>query len=709
MTKDDRLPRSDERQEFDTLTFVVAGLGVVLSCAHLFLAIFPWLSELQRNILHFAGFSILCALIYPIWGGRKGRSSRSTLFVDIAIAGIICIASIHLAFAEDWIYARNVRLSTMDWITISIAILGTIELTRRASGLVIPVLIILALTYVAFWGSWIKNVFTFPGLSLETVLFRSVYGDFALFGTIASISSTYVFLFIIFGAFLIRSGAGEFVVDAARILAGRLTGGPGLIAVIASALTGTIFGSAIANTASTGVITIPLMKRAGFPAKFAGGVEAAASTGGQLMPPIMGAGAFVMASFTQISYEYIILVATLPAILYFLSVAFFVRIEARRLNLAAMTTESPTIKEAILRGGASFIIPITVLIALLVSGFTPTYAAVIGILTVIASSWLTKHPMGPRAIIEALASGARNMVRTAIILCAVGLVVNVITTTGIGNIFSLMISAWSGGNLMIAIVLVALASLILGMGLPVTAAYIVLATLSAPALAGMISDLTVIQLMADGALPEAAKPILMLHAPEVVQLLNAPMSYSQASEIVSGLPLEIIQPLRQMVLPQETAMTALLSAHMIIFWLSQDSNVTPPVCLAAFTAATIAKSPPMATGFASWKLAKGLYILPVLFAYTPLLSGDWGAALTTFFFAVFGIYGLAAGLQGAAEYPLPILRRVIFGAVGAACIWPHSLLINAIGVVLVVFSLIANLRFDRHMEPSLAETSTTSG
>jgi TRAP transporter 4TM/12TM fusion protein len=704
MTDEEQKPGTGATEKFGALTMFVTGLGVCLSAAHLFLALFPWLSELQRNILHFAGFSIMCALIYPIWGASEPRTSRSALIVDITIAVIVCAVSIHLAFAEDWIYARGVRLSTLDWIAISLAVIAAIELTRRASGLVIPILIVLALTYVAFWGSWLEGIFSFPGLSMETVLFRSVYGDFALFGTIASISSTYVFLFIIFGAFLIRSGAGDFVVDAARILAGRLTGGPGLIAVIASALTGTISGSAIANTASTGVITIPLMKRAGFPAKFAGGVEAAASTGGQLMPPIMGAGAFVMASFTQISYEYIVLVATLPAVLYFLSVAFFVRIEARRLNLTATSAEGPTLLEALKDGGASFIIPITVLITLLVSGFTPTYAAVIGILTVIASSWLTKRPMGPRGVVEALGIGARNMVPTAVILCAVGLVVNVITTAGIGNTFSLMISDWSGGNMLIAIVLIALASLVLGMGLPVTAAYIVLATLSAPALAGMISDLTVIQFMADGALPEAAKPILMLHAPDLAPLLSAPMPYGQAADIVAGLPLEIIGPLRQLTVPPEAAMTALLSAHMIIFWLSQDSNVTPPVCLAAFTAATIAKSPPMATGLASWKLAKGLYIMPIMFAYTPILSGDWDAALIIFFFAVFGIYGLAAALQGAAEYALPVSRRVILGLAGVACLWPNSLLINAVGMAVVIGSVLANLRLDRHTEPEAAAT-----
>ncbi|PJA60660.1 MAG: C4-dicarboxylate ABC transporter permease, partial [Rhodobacterales bacterium CG_4_9_14_3_um_filter_71_31] len=443
-----------------------------------------------------------------------------------------------------------------------------------------------------------------------------------------------VFLFIIFGAFLLRSGAGDFVIALARAVAGRLAGGPGLVAVIASGLTGTISGSAVANTASTGVITIPLMKRAGFSPRFAGGVEAAASTGGQLMPPIMGAGAFVMASYTQIPYERIVAVAALPALLYFASVAFFVRIEAKRLGLGPMPGAAVSLGQAMRAGGASFFLPIGAVIALLLYGFSPSYAAVLGIGAVIASSWLTQTPMGPRAVLDALSLGARNMIMTAVLLVAVGIVVNVISTAGVGNTFSLMIATWAGGNVLIAIVLIGLASLVLGMGLPVTAAYIVLATLSAPALAGMIADASVVALLAAGDLPAAAAPILMLAAPDAAGALGAPMAYADAASLVAGLPLELRSALRDMAVSREALTAALLSAHMIIFWLSQDSNVTPPVCLAAFTAAAIAKGPPMGTGFTAWKLAKGLYIVPVLFAYTPFLSGDPWQALEIFLFAL---------------------------------------------------------------------------
>ena len=497
------------------------------------------------------------------------------------------------------------RLALLDWVAITVVILAAIEFTRRTTGIIIPILIILSISYVVIWGKWIGGVFSFAGLSWETTYFRSVYGDDALFGTIANISSTTVFLFILFGAFLVRSGAGDFVVDLARALAGKLVGGPGLVAVFASGLTGTISGSAIANTASTGVITIPLMQRAGFRGRFAAGVEAASSTGGQLMPPIMGAGAFVMATLTQISYEYIVLVAALPALLYFLSVSFFVRIEAKRIGMQPMTIEGRTLGQALRDGGASFILPITLLIGMLVAGYSPNYAAGFGMVAVVASSWLTKRPMGPRGVIEALDMGARNMITSAVLLCSVGLVINVIVTAGVGNTFSLMIAQWSSGNLLIAIVLIGLASLVLGMGLPVTAAYIVLATLSAPALAGMIMDGAVVDAIATGTLPDTAKAMFMLADPSALEKLAGPMPQSDASALVASLPFEISAQLRDMVVPAAVASTALLSAHMIVFWLSQDSNVTPPVCLAAFTAAAIAKSPPMATGRAELETRQG--------------------------------------------------------------------------------------------------------
>ena len=670
---------------------LLAGYCFFLSASHLVFALYPAIiSEFQRNVFHFAGFALLAAILYPLIPSRK--TSRPLTTLDVTLGAATALSAFWFVLNDTRLYGETQPFGLLDWAAAIILIVGATEFTRRVAGLVIPILIVLSLTYVAEWGSMVEGVFEFRGFSWESTLWRSIYNDEGIFGTVARISSTTVFLFIIFGSFLVRSGAGEFVIALATAVAGRVRGGPGIVAVISSGLTGTISGSAVANTASTGVITIPLMKKAGFQPKFAGGVEAAASTGGQLMPPIMGAGAFVMASFTRIPYETIVAVAALPALMYFLSVAFFVRIEACRLNLPPLDAQGETLGTALKKGGAPFIIPITLLITLLVIGYTPNYAAVWGIGAVIVASWASANPMGPKAIFEALVMGARSMVMTAVLLCAVGLVVNVITTAGVGNVFSLMIDRWSDGSLLIAIALVALASLVLGMGLPVTAAYIVLATLSAPAIAGMIGDREVVALIASGELPQSAQAIFMLGAPDAVPMLSSPMPLSEARALVASLPLEVAQPLRDMVVPQEAAMVALLSAHMIIFWLSQDSNVTPPVALAAFTAAAIAKAPAMATGVASWKLAKGLYIVPVLFAYTPFLSGDWLAALYVFAFGTVGIYALSAAIAGAMEGPISWPLRAVALVAGFAALWPDLTYANIAGALVTFGVLIYSIR-----------------
>jgi len=675
---------TSDRSDLLSRTIFVLGIGV--SLMHIYFNIITVLPTLWQNALHYAGFALLCSLTYPLGGPRNKK--KWLRIVDIMIGLIAAVSAIYLISMEDAIYARGVKLALPEWIAGIALILTAIEFTRRTTGWIIPILIILALTYVGWWGGMLEGVFQFSGLSYETILFRSVYGDDGLFGNIARISSTFVFMFILFGAFLLRSGAGEFVINLARAVAGKTVGGPGLVAVFASGLTGTISGSAVANTASTGVITIPLMKKAGFDAKFAAGVESAASTGGQLMPPIMGAGAFVMASYTQIPYTTIVTVSILPAILYFASVAFYVRIEAKRSNLEMIDDEQVKVMDVLKEGGLPFLLPITALISLLIYGFTPTYAAGISILAVIVASWLTPNKMGITAILEALALGAKNMVMTGVLLCAVGLIVNVIATTGIGNTFSLMITHWADGNLLIAIILIALASLVLGMGLPVTAAYIVLGTLSAPALYNLIVDAQLVEIISAGLLSEEAKAIMMLALPDKIALLGQAMSMEEAKLILDAVPPDLAGTLREIAISPHSATFALLSAHLIIFWLSQDSNVTPPVCLAAFTAAAIAKTSPMITGFYSWKLAKGLYIVPLLFAYTPMLGGSWVDDITIFSFAFLGLYAFAGAFQGHLENKLNPLLRIVSLGLAFFLIAPWSIPVHgaaAIGLFILFF------------------------
>ncbi|UYN94236.1 MAG: TRAP transporter fused permease subunit [Enhydrobacter sp.] len=676
---------------------MIAGAGaVVLALIHVYFNTFGTWSELWVNVVHFGGFGALCALIYPAWHARSTAGRRMALVFDclLALAALSCIA--YLMLGEEAFFARGARYRWYDWVFTAMAPLLALEFIRRTTGLLIPGMMIVAFTYVTIWGKYLPGMLTFPGLSLETMLYRIFYTDDGMLGNIASISATYVFMFVLFGAFLSQSGAGDFIIGLARAVSRRLIGGPGYVAVLGSGLMGSISGSSVANVAATGVITIPMMQRAGFPAKFAAAVEAAASTGGQIMPPVMGAGAFIMASYTNIPYLTIAAVAALPACLYFWSVACYVRIEARRLGLKAMDDDSPTVAQVFREGGLQFFLPIGTLIGLLIVGFTPTYCAGVAIGVLIASSWLRKgHGMGPAAVVQALIRGTRDMILTAVLLVGIGVVVNSIATTGIGNTFSLMINEWAGGSLMIALILVALASLVLGMGLPVTAAYVVLATLSAPAIADLIAQNEMVNAIASGTLSDSAKAILMLVAPDRMAEIGQAMSVESARELLQRVPLDILRTFKEASLSAEMLTIALLSAHMIIFWLSQDSGVTPPVCLTAFAAAAIAKTPPMATGFVSWKIAKGLYIVPFLFAYTPLLGGSFWYDIEVCLFAAFAIYAIAGALDGHLEAPVALPMRAVLFALGVALMWPNARLMHVAALIVLLAFLAWNIRQSR--------------
>jgi len=694
--RDESVSEAAERLNHRLIGPVIFWLAIGTSLIHLYFNTLSTLSTLWTSALHFGLFGLICTLTTPMLKTRSQAGQRMVFGMDVMLGLAALACAFYLILFEDDLYQRGVNFNTADWIVSITAVVLILEFARRTVGWFIPLLCMVALSYVAWWGQYVDGIFNFPGLSWETVLFRSYIGGQGMLGSIATISWTYVFMFILFGAFLVKSGAGDFIIELARCAAGRFIGGPGFVAVFSSGLMGSVSGSSVANTVSTGVITIPLMRKAGFPARFAAGVEAAASTGGQLMPPVMGAGAFIMASYTQVSYLTIIAVAALPALLYFLSVAMFVRIEAKRSHAVKLEDdEAPSLKE-VMKDGWHFLLPLVVLIAALIYGFTPTYAAGIAILSVIIASRLSRHPMGLRDILDALAMGARNITTTAILLITVGLIVMVVSTTGIGNTFSLMITDWAGGSLIITILLVALASLILGMGLPVTAAYIVLATLSAPAIYNLIAQGQLLELLMNGNLPEQAKAIFMLAAPDKMALLNSPMDLGTAQQLLALVPDTFSTQLLEQALSPATLSMVLVAAHMIIFWLSQDSNVTPPVCLTAFAAAAIAGTPQMRTGFTAWKLAKGLYIVPLLFAYSPLITGDFMEMLRVFCFALFGIYAIIAGLVGYLEHKLhPVVRLLMF-PIGALMLWPHGqILLDGAGVLIFLAVLVWSSRRGR--------------
>jgi len=597
------------------ITFIYA---ICISLFHFGVNIWGGISDLWFNSAHFALLASLGFLTYEATKNENEVSILNLLFAVLSLATFVYM----VGFEESLYAVSNGQMRTSDLIVASMTIILAVELVRKSTGWIIPGLITLCIAYLLFLGQHIDGIFAFAGMSPERFLYRMFYTSEGLFGPIATISSTYVFMFILFAAFLLKSGAGDFIVDVSSAVAGKYTGGTGHVAVFSSALMGTISGSAVANTVSTGSITIPMMKKAGFKGTFAAAVEAAASTGGQIMPPIMGAGAFIMAQMTHIPFVTIVTVSILPAILYFSSIAFYINIHAKEHKIKGEDSDVKILP--ILREGFHFIIPLSTLVGLLIYGFTPTYAAGIAIITIILASYLTKNKrMGIKEILGALALGSQNMVVTGVLLIAVGVIVGIINISGIGITFSQLIMEWSGNSLFIAIVLIAVASLVLGMGLPVTASYVVLSVLSAPALVGLMIS------------------------PEMAALVNA------------GIEIP------------EVAMY-LLSAHLIIFWLSQDSNLTPPVCLAAFAAAAIAKTPPMQTGLVSWKVGKGMYIIPILFAFTPLITGTWFERFEVFGFALLGIMSFSIVMEGYWDQKMMILERIMFAVCAVLLLTPDS-------------------------------------
>ncbi|MBE0495351.1 MAG: TRAP transporter fused permease subunit [Campylobacterales bacterium] len=595
--------------------------GVGISIFHFWINIWGGMSDLWFNAAH---FSLLASLGYLTFRASSYSSSKTVPFYDILLALLtLSVAGYMMGFEESLYAVSNAQMRPSDIIMTGLAMALALEMVRRATGLIIPALMLVCIGYILWFGKHVTGVFAFGGMSVERFFYRMFYTGEGLFGSIATISSTYVFMFILFAAFLLKSGAGDFIVDVSRAFTSRFRGGAGHVAVFSSALMGTISGSAVANTVSTGSITIPMMKKNGFKPIFAAGVETAASTGGQIMPPIMGAGAFIMAQMTNIPFATIVAVSVLPAILYFASIAVYIHIHAKENNLEVEVDDINI--WPVLREGFHFIIPLATLVGLLVYGFTPTYAAGISIIAIIASSYLTKYKrMGIKEVLEALSLGSQNMVITGVLLVSVGIIVGVINISGIGIIFSQLIMEWSGGKLIIAMVLVALASLVLGMGLPVTASYVVLAVLSAPALVG-----------------------LML-SPELAMLLNAGLEVPEATMYF-------------------------LSAHLIIFWLSQDSNLTPPVCLAAFAAAGIAGTSPMRTGVESWKLGKGLYIMPLLFAFTPLITGTWAERVEIFAFSFVGLAAFAIAVEGFWDVKTSWFERLMFATIAVLLFSQDSL------------------------------------
>ena len=633
----------------------ISVIGIALSLFQLYAAGIQPLGLFFQRPIHLGFILVLCFLIYPVTG-TKPRGP-----VGWAIDGTLILCGVLVGY---WVPANidaiaNAIVPRDRDVTVGIVTtLVVLEAARRAIGLPMTIIGAVFILY-AFAGNrgelpWLADlmpgILNHRGYSLERLASQMTLGAEGIFGLPLGVAATFIFVFVLFGAFLEVTGAGKFFIDLAYAATGRQRGGPAKAAVIASAGMGSITGSAIANVVTTGAFTIPLMKRLGYRPAQAGGIEAAASTGGQIMPPLMGAGAFLMSEFTRVPYIEIVLVSIFPAFLYFGAVYLLVHIAALKQGLQGMSaSELPPVRD-VLKEGWHFLLPLMALVWLLVAGYSPMRVGFYAILTVIAGAVLrglliylaedrsvegliALAKAGVLKTLKALELGARNAVAVSMACAVAGIIVGVVGLTGLGLKFSAMMLAFSGGNLLLALLLVAIASLVVGMGLPVTAAYIVLIILVGPAL-------------------------------------------------------------------QEQFGVPLLIAHLVVFWWSQDSNVTPPVALAGFAGAAIAGSKPMGTSVQAWKYAKGLYLIPLFMVYNEsiVLGGPISLVLWNGAIAILALVAFAAVLEGYLFAVMPVWQRIIAVPAVVTVFWP-SFIVEVAGAVVIVGLLALNWNKGRKPAP----------
>lgn len=541
------------------------------------------------------GVCLFAATVISIANGWVFRgTSRHVLWSDwvLLLASILVAAYLIPQLDRIRLSAGTpFSLASDFWVTLSGALL-ILELTRRVAGLALVIISVIFVAY-SFLGPWLPGFLAHQGYDIQR-FFTYIYTDNGILGPTTAVSSTYIILFICFAAFLQYSGVGAYFVNFAFAAAGRARGGPAKVAVFASGLMGMINGTSAGNVVATGSLTIPLMKKVGYRARSAGAIEAAASTGGQIMPPIMGAGAFIMAEVTGIPYTELVVAALIPAILYFASIYFMVDFEAVRTGMRGMRRdELPNIGK-LLRQIYLFV-PIIILIGALFIGYSVIRAGTLAIAAAAVVSWITPDAlreatarrMGPWTIIKAFELTAKMSIQiTAVCACA-GIIVGVISLTGVGARFSSLLlgvaeSPWLPPDigLLLAMVFAMCISIILGMGMPTTAAYAVAASVVAPGLIGL------------------------------------------------GIPV--------------------LVSHFFVFYFAVISAITPPVALAAYAAAAISGSDPMRTSVTSFKLGLAAFIVPYMFFYSPamLMQGNWTEILHVGVTASIGVYLLSGAVQG---------------------------------------------------------------
>jgi len=639
---------ADYRSYSGVMAKVVTALAITFSCFQLYTALFGVLDAMIQRSVHLAFGMSLIYLLYP----TSKKWSRTKLHpLDLALSILGALTPMYIIANYGELVLRAGTATTADMVVGVMGILLVLEAARRIVGVPIVVIACLFIAY-AFAGPYLPGQLAHRGVDVGDLVQHLYFTTEGVFGIPLGVSSTFIFLFILFGAYLEKTGLGQYFIDLANSIAGRASGGPAKVAVLSSGLMGTVSGSSVANVVGTGSFTIPMMKRLGYSPEFAGAVEATASTGGQLMPPIMGAAAFLMAEMTGIPYVRIIGAAVIPAMLYFFGVWAGVHFEAKKLGLRGMTKEElPNLKE-IFFGRGYLMMPLVGIVWLLVTGYTPMlaafYAIVLSIAAAVLGWWaplpiggmvvvfavmkpifhvgeygadgalkyltemtplgalavlgaillgfaiLKKKPnIGFKEIVGGLESGARGAIGVLAATACAGIIIGVVTKTGLGLKLGTVLVSLANGNLILTLVFTMVTSIILGMGVPTTANYIITSTIAAPA---------------------------------IIMILR---------QKFPGLPVD--------------AISIVLPAHMFAFYFGIVADVTPPVALAAFAGAGIAKGNPMKTGLQASRLAIAAFLVPYIFVMNPMMlmvDVTFWPGLLMVLTSMIGIVGVSAGVMG---------------------------------------------------------------
>ena len=643
------IPRRDlGLPTFSAATFVV--LAIALSLFQLYISGVRPLGLFYERAFHLAGVQVLAFLLFPTKGREKLPGGLAWTVDATLIAGSI-FAALYLTLNLDAIVGRAGAWNGTDVLAGGVAVVTLLEASRRAVGWPISFIAVCFIGY-GYAGPVLPGVLRHGGYSTGRLVGQLYLGQEGIYGIPLGVAASFVFIFILFGALLEVTGAGQFFIDLAYAVTGRQRGGPAKAAVLASAAMGSVSGSAIANVVTSGAFTIPLMKKVGYRPEEAGGIEAAASTGGQILPPIMGAGAFLIAEYTGLGYLEVVKAAAVPAILYMGTVFVFVHLVAVARDLKGLPASELPLFGTTLVKGWHFLLALVVLMAALLMDFSVARVGFLSCLAVAALAalravWdrtLSRNQVGsnrgeavqrPLAgwvgggvvrMVDGFVIAGRNALPVSLACAVAGIIVGIVGLTGLGLKFSALMLSLSQGNLFLALMLLLLASLVLGMGLPVTASYVVLIVLAGPVL---INDF--------------------------------------------GLPV--------------------LIAHLLVFWYSQDSNVTPPVCLAAYAAAGVAGSDPMRTGLQAWKYAKGLYLIPLLMVVHPelVLGGPWPVVVGKAAMAMVALAAFAGALEGQWSRRLTVGGRILLLASASTAFHP-SFLVGGLGALFVVVYTLRDIR-----------------